>query len=220
MIFDELHDASYQILQQIFKQPFNIELANGILPKEKFIFYIIQDALYLADFSRALALTGARLIDNDHAHQYVKFSLGAIESEKILHSDYLAKHHFVDLTSIEQSPVCFMYTNYLLKMAGTASVEEAVASLLPCFWVYYEVGKEIEKYNTHDHPYSEWIELYSSENFHQTVTSAIKIINQLGIHASNQLKQRMVSAFTRATELEWIFWEGAYQRESRFIATS
>jgi len=43
------------IYQAIIQHPFNEELAQGTLPREKFAFYMQQDALYLADFARALA---------------------------------------------------------------------------------------------------------------------------------------------------------------------
>jgi thiaminase/transcriptional activator TenA len=173
-----------------------------------------QDALYLADFSRALALTAARLTCNEQAHQFLQFSIEAISAEQDLHLTYLKKNQSSLNLSIEQSPACFMYTNYLLRMASIASVEEAVASLLPCFWVYRELGKKIAKITIANNPYENWIKLYSGEQFESSVESAINVTNALSNVASEELKRKMISAFVRSTQLEWHFWESAYNQET------
>jgi thiaminase/transcriptional activator TenA len=116
-----------------------------------------------------------------------------------------------------QSPACFMYTNYLLKTVALASVEEAVASLLPCFWVYQEVGKNIAATQQPNNPYQDWIELYAGEQFSISVNKAIHIANDLGNNASNHIKEKMIAAFIRSTELEWLFWDHAYHQKEWII---
>jgi hypothetical protein len=59
--FDELCAGVVDVMPKIYQHPFNQELAQGTLALEKFIFYLNQDALYLADFSKTLALTATRL---------------------------------------------------------------------------------------------------------------------------------------------------------------
>jgi thiaminase/transcriptional activator TenA len=213
VIFEKMCASVNSLMTKIFDQPFNQELSKGILPKEKFIHYLQQDALYLADYSRALALTASRLTCNEQAHQFMQFALGAIRAEQDLHLGYLKKYQSPLMLSMEQNPACFMYTNYLLRMASTASVEEAVASLLPCFWVYREVGKKILNDKSLNNPYENWIELYSGEQFDSSVKLAIDITNALSDVASNEIKRKMISAFVRSTQLEWHFWESAYSQE-------
>ena len=209
------------IIKQIHDQPFNRELSRGSLPREKFIFYLVQDALYLADFSRALALTAARMSNNAQMQQFLQFSLEAIKAERDLHANYFQENSSLALLQFEQSPICFMYTNYLLKTACTASIEEAVASLLPCFWVYREVGKQILKSQTaDDNPYREWIALYSGHAFDVSVQSVIDIVNTLGMAASDHSKEKMIAAFIRSTQLEWLFWDSAYRQEEWPIVQS
>ncbi|MBA3662037.1 MAG: TenA family protein [Gammaproteobacteria bacterium] len=215
-MFEKMCSTVNSVMIKIFDQPFNRELAQGLLPQEKFIHYLQQDALYLADFSRALAITAARLTCNEQAHHFIQFSLSAIHSEQHLHRLYLKKNHAPLTVNMEQSPACFMYTNYLLKMASTAAVEEAVASLLPCFWVYREVGKKISQTKSSNNPYESWIELYSGEAFDTSVKLAIEVTNALSEGAPKKLKEKMLFAFLRSTQLEWLFWESAYQQEQWF----
>lgn len=40
----------------------------------------------------------------------------------------------------EPTPVCDHYVSYLLRIAAIADLPEAIAALLPCFWVYLRVG--------------------------------------------------------------------------------
>ena len=53
------------LYRSILALPFNQELAAGTLARERFVFYMLQDAHYLTYFARALAVTAARAPDND-----------------------------------------------------------------------------------------------------------------------------------------------------------
>lgn len=224
MIVETMQLAVQSIIDKIHHHEFNIELSTGRLPRDTFIFYLLQDALYLADFSRALALTAAKLPDNEHMQQFIQFSLDAIKAERELHFGYIDNYRSttdsdINLSITEQSPTCFMYTNYLLKMACLAPVEEAVSSLLPCFLVYSEVGKKIasQQLATNKNPYHDWIALYSSQPFELSVRSAINITNELAYSTSELTREKMISAFVRSTQLEWLFWESAYCQERWWV---
>lgn len=200
-------DAVREIIHDIHAHPFNQSLANGTLPQATFKHYIEQDALYLADFSKALAITAGRLSNTQHARAFLHFALSAIQAEQDMHQGYLG-----NIQAKRQSPACFMYTNYLLKTASLACVEEAVACLLPCFWVYREVGKAIAAHSTPNNPYSDWINLYSSQAFDQSVETMIHITNTLGLSASKTTQDNMHTAFVQSTQLEWLFWDGAFHQ--------
>lgn len=211
MIFDHMLGSIKSILKATHDHPFNQMLANGTLPEDVFAFYIMQDALYLADFSRALALTAAKLPNQKHMQQFIVFALNAISSERDLHASYIKRLAVSPLK--EQSPTGFMYSNYLLKMTSLNSVEEAVSSLLPCFYIYNEVGKKMLATLKPDNPYCDWISLYAGELFEASVNTAINITNELGVLTSTRTREKMTQAFVRSAELEWRFWDTAYQKE-------
>lgn len=216
MMFDELSELVTPILNDIHQLPFNVELSKGTLAPEKFLHYLIQDSLYLAEFSRALALTAAKLPNNLLMQRFIKFAHEALLAEQDLHLNYIKKHADAAV-AYEASPACFMYINFIVKMASTAPVEIAAASLLPCFWVYREVANKIALHQLPQNPYSSWITLYAGDEFAESVQSAIACINELGLHASNTIKQHMKEAFVRSTKLEWLFWDSAYKQEKWLI---
>ena len=62
-------------------------------------------------------------------------------------------------------------------------------------------------------PYQAWIETYAGEEFHTAVRAVIAAADEAAAGASEVLRERMHTAFTRATQLEWIFWDSAYRLE-------
>ncbi len=119
------------IYRSILEHPFNRELAEGTLAKEKFQFYMKQDSLYLVDFARALAIAASRATTPDDLVLLVDFSKGAIIAERGLHEFYFDFYGI--RLDVEKAPGCFTYTHFLISSATNASYEESLAALLPCF---------------------------------------------------------------------------------------
>lgn len=61
----QLRKAAAPIWHTIYRHPFLAEVGRGILPREKFRFFITQDYLYLKEFTRVLCLGGAKARDLD-----------------------------------------------------------------------------------------------------------------------------------------------------------
>ena len=211
MIFTHLQQTVEPLMTKIHNLPFNKELANGLLPKETFIFYLEQDALYLTEYAKALSLIAARLGNNQHIKTFMEFSLGAIQAEQELHSIYFTSYQVNPTT--KQTPACFAYTNYLLKMAALASVEEAIAALLPCPWIYAEVGQYMVQTCVSGNPYQEWIDIYASQEFADSTTKMINVLNQLTNNVNQNHIDKILAAFIYSTKLEWLFWHSAYHIE-------
>jgi thiaminase (transcriptional activator TenA) len=62
-------------------------------------------------------------------------------------------------------------------------------------------------------PYQAWIDTYAGEEFHRAVQAVIEATDEVAQAASPALRERMHWAFTRATQLEWAFWDSAYRLE-------
>ncbi|HEX6255933.1 MAG TPA: thiaminase II [Euzebyales bacterium] len=207
----ELWTAAAPIYDAIVALPFNVELARGTLERDRFRFYIFQDSLYLADFARALAVTGARAGTSAHVLDFLRFAEGAMVVEQALHASYFAELGVPE--GIDQSPTCAFYTNFLLATASHRGVEEAVAGLLPCFWIYREVGNAIHAAAAADNPYRRWIDTYAGDDFSASVDRAIAITDDVAADASEASRTRMRDAYVTSSRLEWMFWDSAYRME-------
>ncbi|MCG8445230.1 MAG: thiaminase II [Hyphomicrobiales bacterium] len=203
------------IRQAMIAMPFNAELCDGNLSRERFQFYLLQDSAYLKDYARALALAAARSPDSELILEYAKAAEVAIVVERALHEGFLKDFGLTadEIENAEPSPTTLAYTSFLLAKAHGASFEEAVAALLPCFWVYREVGLAIAGKSASGNPYQAWIDTYAGEEFGEAVTRQIAITDRLAMAASPQRRNAMASAFHRSTQLEWMFWDSAYRLE-------
>lgn len=196
--------------------PFNRELAAGTLAPARFQHYIVQDAHYLEGFARTLALIAARGPDADHVVHFARAAEVAIIVERSLHADYFARFGVsaAAFAAAEPTPASDHYVSYLLRTAALEPVEVALAAVLPCFWVYREVGRGIHATAGAGNPYQAWIDTYAGPEFDRAVSDVIAITDGAATHAGPRTVAGMHRAFRRAMQLEWMFWESAYALRS------
>jgi len=201
------------LFDKILCHPFNNELMSGELEALKFQYYIAQDALYLLDFAKALSILASKSESSKEVLEFIQFAEGAIVVEKALHEHYFKK--FDILSPNNKMPACFAYTNFLIRTCTTESFEVGVVSLLPCFWIYREVGNYIyQNAKKIENPYSEWINTYSGKEYSLLVDRFISIVDQLAFESSNSQIFKMKSVYIQSTRLEYWFWEAAYKQET------
>jgi thiaminase/transcriptional activator TenA len=210
MIFQK---TSY-INERILTLPFNLELATGTLDKNLFCYYIEQDIYYLLEFARAIALIAGRTQDTMMMSDFLEFSKYVLIAEQdIIHSYYIDLFKYKKTGEI--TIACFAYTNFLVRHAATSSIEVAVAAILPCFWIYREVGKHIyNNYLRNKNPYRKWIETYASPEFDIGVQKAITILDKYAESASKNTRNEMEQAFIHSSLMEWHFWNDAYCKKA------
>jgi len=198
------------IYSSIIGMPFINEMKEGVLPVSKFQFYMQQDACYLEHFARALALIGARATDLNDALSFIRFAENAIVVENALHESY-----FVDfgVTSGDApAPACHHYIHFLKSTAALDAVEIAMAAVLPCFWIYKEVGDHIyQSQQKQGNPYKKWIDTYAGDEFGVAVKMAIDICDRAAAGTTEAVRAAMTEAFVSASRLEFDFWDGAYR---------
>jgi thiaminase/transcriptional activator TenA len=208
-------DQNAHVYDIIRTMPFNAELASGSLSEARFKHYITQDAHYLIGFGRALTLAAAKAPDPDRIVQFAKSAEGAIVDERALHGSFFQQYAITSdaFAQTPLSPACHHYVSYLLATAYAEPYEVLLGALLPCFWIYAEVGRDILVRAPPGNPYQAWIDTYAGEEFHAAVGRVIAATDEAAAGASPALRERMHAAFRRATQLEWMFWDSAYRLE-------
>ncbi len=203
-VWKEVEGIYYDILEL----PFVKELTAGTLSRERFLFYIRQDAYYIENYSKVLAHIASRLPKKEWREDFLKFALEGILVENAMHSS------FADICSCEihPSPTCLLYCSYE-SSKGLEPVEIETAAVLPCFWIYMLVGNEIQKRSKTYNPYAKWIETYADESFANSTARAIAICNQLASNTTEEIRLKMTEAFVKASKMEWMFWDSAYNLE-------
>lgn len=208
-------DRTSDLRRAIHAHPFNLELAAGTLRHDRFQHYMLQDAIYLVAYSRVLAAASARAPGVAAQEFFADASKTALVVERALHESYLSQFGVSreEAAAAEPSPTCLGYTSFLLATAQTGSYQELVAAILPCFWIYWDVGTAIAKVSAASNPYQAWIDTYADEGFGRAVEQARAATDEAACGLDEVRLSVMHRAFRRCCQYEWMFWDAAYRLE-------
>ena len=199
--------AGGETWHQILDLPFVRALGDGTLDEDLFAFYLDQDALYLRDYSRALATLSARA---DTAEAQVHWAAGAheaIAAESQLHEGWLANRARLG----GPSPITMGYTNFLRASAAGDDYVVGAAAILPCYWLYEEVGAVLSSQNHADHPYAEWLSMYGGDEFAADVARSLAEVERAFEAASPAQRVRAARAYLSACVYEREFFDQAHR---------
>src|SRR2546428_847548 len=213
---DELWDSIAPIYATIMQHPVVRGLTEGSLPRDAFRFYVIQDAHYLRDFARALSIAAARAPREDWIIMLNEHSAGALRVERSLHETFFRDFGLSekDVAAVPLAPTNLAYTSYLLAVAYGAPFHEALAALLPCYWIYWEVGKELERAVSADPLYKRWIGTYASEEFGTVVRAVLSATDRVAERLTTPDLDTMRAHFLATSPYEWMFWDMGLRREA------
>ncbi|HEY7715264.1 MAG TPA: thiaminase II [Candidatus Binatia bacterium] len=213
----QLRRRSGRIWRAIETHAFLRELHAGTLPMKRFTYFILQDYVYLLDFAQVLCLGGAKSPNLKTLELFCRHALAAVEVERSFHAAFgktlglSAKQ----LDRVPKGPITQAYIGHLQSVARGGSLGELVAAVLPCYWIYGEVGRRLYR-NRPSRPkiYRQWIETYAADTFWRPVREQIGLMNQLGMAAHSLEKKRMTEHFMLSSRYEYMFWQQAYGLES------
>jgi thiaminase/transcriptional activator TenA len=141
MSAQEFWDAAAPLIAVTEKHPFLVAMVDGTLNMDSFRYYVVQDALYLADFASCLRRLGDNKgVSDEDSARLKAFAKGAEEAEMELHHSFF-KQWDISAEGVEQMPNTLLYTSYMERIVSTRPHAEGLAALLPCFWVYMHAGK-------------------------------------------------------------------------------
>jgi thiaminase/transcriptional activator TenA len=212
---EELWTSIDPVYAAILAHPFLTGLADGSLPRESFQFYAVQDALYLREFARALSIAAARAPQDDWIIMFNEHAAGALKVERSLHDGFFREFGLTpeQVASTPLAPTALAYTSYLLAVAHGAPFHEVIAALLPCYWIYWEVGKVLERAGSPDPLYARWIGTYASAEFGDLVRAVLDATDATASHLQAHERDAMRRHFLVSSRYEWMFWEMGYRHE-------
>jgi thiaminase (transcriptional activator TenA) len=203
------------VYAEILDHPFLTGLTDGSLAAEAFRFYVVQDAHYLREFARALAIAAARAPAEDDILMFSRHAAGALEVERALHGSFFRDFGLgeQEVAGTPMAPTTLAYTSYLLAVAHGGSFAEAVGALLPCYWIYYRVGEALLDKGSPEPLYQRWIDTYGGEQFGAVVSEVLALTDRIGAELSAGERERMRHHFLASSRYEWMFWEMGYRQE-------
>lgn len=213
---DELWASIERIFERTLAHPFVGGLADGTLPEGTFRYYIVQDTLFLREYARAHSLAAARAESADDMRRFDRIAFELVESEQALHDEFFSAWDLSerDVWETPLAPTNLAYTSFMLAVAHGGTFAEAVAALLPCAWIYLEVGRRLAERGSPVDLYQRWIDLYAGEEYAEGLRDVLAVANRLGSDLGRRERERVERHFVTAARYEWMFWEMAYRRET------
>ena len=213
---DRLWDETKVLRESIDSLEFLRRLGDGTLPLDVFRTYIEQDKLYLEGYSQALSLVAAHAPNPQAAGFWSNSASTAATVESSLHDGLLTGGILPAETSrLEHSQACLGYVSYLIATAATAPYAVSAAAVLPCFWIYAEVGRDLAASAREvldadpTHPYAQWVSTYDAPEFHESVAKARELVDAAADAATEADREAMSEAFRIASRFELMFWDSA-----------
>jgi thiaminase/transcriptional activator TenA len=183
----------------------------------RFTYFILQDYVYLLDFAQVLCQAGAKSTNLETLELFARHALAAVEVERSFHASFgkslgLSRKQ---LDAVLKGPITQAYIGHLQWVARSGTLGEIVAAVLPCYWIYGEVGRRLYRRRpSKPKIYRQWIETYASEAFWKPVREQIQLMDKLGAVANSSERKLMTAHFILSSRYEFMFWEQAYRLEN------
>ena len=199
------------------KHEFINKLSNDTLKEEKFLNYLIQDYLFLIQFSKAWSLA---ILKSDNLEE-MKIAASTVNDlinfEMELHITLCANYGISksDLENADEENANIAYTRYVLELGYSGDFLDLLSALAPCVLGYGEIGLNCQNSNPKTLMYKKWIETYSSIEYQDVCKNVSGLIDKafllrLGTNFENTYKWKKVNQiFNKATLLEVDFWNMA-----------
>ena len=138
----QIRQAVEPIWAASMEHPFVKGIGDGTLPLENFRFYIQQDSYYLTRFAKILALGAAKAPDIATTNQLADFAKHTYSAEIGLHEQFSKR---LGITAEEKecfkpAPTTYAYTSHLYHAGHSGHLGDVIAAVLPCYWLYAEIG--------------------------------------------------------------------------------
>jgi hydroxymethylpyrimidine/phosphomethylpyrimidine kinase len=195
-------------LDAIYRLDFIRALADGSLTERHFAYYLAQDAIYLNGYSRVLSRAAAIAPTEAEQLFWARSAQQCLEVESELHRTWLSTR----TVDSGLGPVTKSYVDHLLASSVSGSYGVLVAAVLPCFWLYAEVGATLHGQflaagSPSGHPYADWLRTYADEEFAAATRQAVRITDDAARAASETERQAMRLAFRQSCRYEVEFFD-------------
>ena len=199
------------------KHEFINKLINDTLKEEKFLNYLIQDYLFLIQFSKAWSLA---ILKSDNLEE-MKIAASTVNDlinfEMELHITLCANYGISksDLENADEENANIAYTRYVLELGYSGDFLDLLSALAPCVLGYGEIGLNCQNSNPKTLMYKKWIETYSSIEYQNVCENVSGLIDNAFLlrlgddFASTHKWQKVNKIFNKSTLLEIDFWNMA-----------
>ncbi|KAH9872003.1 hypothetical protein J1614_006263 [Plenodomus biglobosus] len=187
------------------------QVGEGTLPLEKFMYYLVQDYLFLVQFARATALSAYKSSSLADIGQSVQ-QVVTLQEEIKLHIEFCREYGLSedDIIREEEDQATTAYTRYVLDVGQSQDWLALQVALLPCLIGYGAIAKRL-----YEDPstvrigskYWKWIEQYVAAEYREAMMRGSDLIEKHAVKLSPSRVEELAQIFIHATNMERGFWD-------------
>ena len=216
-VFNLLKEKNLKNWLLYTKHDFVNLLSSDSLEEKYFLNYLIQDYLFLIQFSKAWSLAVLKSDTLEEMKIAANTVNDLINFEMELHIKLCGSYNISknDLESANEENENIAYTRYVLELGYSGDFLDLLSALAPCVLGYGEIGINGKNFKIKTPMYKKWIDTYSSDEYQDVCKNVANLIDQafllrLGSDYINTYKWNKVNKiFNKATLLEIDFWNMA-----------
>jgi thiaminase/transcriptional activator TenA len=216
-VFNLLKEKNLKNWLLYTKHDFVNLLSSDSLEEKYFLNYLIQDYLFLIQFSKAWSLAVLKSDTLEEMKIAANTVNDLINFEMELHIKLCGSYNISknDLESANEENENIAYTRYVLELGYSGDFLDLLSALAPCVLGYGEIGMNGKNLKIKTLMYQKWIDTYSSDEYQDVCKNVANLIDQafllrLGSDYVNTYKWNKVNKiFNKATLLEIDFWNMA-----------
>ena len=211
---ETLYLSAKDIWDSYYEHPFVKGIGEGNLDIKKFKYYMVQDYLYLLEYSKVFALGIVKAKDEDTMRIFAESVYSILNGETSIHRKYMERLSITKEEIIKATPALCntSYTNYMLWVSQNEGLLQLAVAVLSCSWSYKMIGDKLSEIpNSVNHEfYGEWIKGYISKEYAQSNDVIINLIDRLGEGCSHGEVENLKTIFINCSRYEYEFWNMAY----------
>jgi len=208
-ISERLRMDADTIWKQILNHQFVLELYKGVLPVEKFRFYVLQDYNYLITSMKNFSVLSSKAGSVEAMKEMLEIAHLEATSEFENYEKLLRNLGYTIEDAIRSEPTQtnISYGSFLLATSSLKTFWEGLAATLPCFWTYAEIAEfHKDKLNECKNSlYFEWASVYFTESYQKLVNKMKGLLDNANIEY-----EKLKGPFIIASKYEYMYWSMAY----------
>lgn len=209
---DTLFAATEDLWKEAMHKPFVVKMADGSLEKRLYANYMLQDYLYLQDYTGILKRTIV-LVEDPELRDYLQRIL--YETEKETERVHLPAMKKLGITEEEikngqKVQVLQEYADYMLLQLDHLGAVAGLVALLQCSWGYAYIAQEMsDRYRQvlPESPYQEWFVAYTDPAYTEANRLWIEAVDRETKEQDPKQAELLCEIFQACAGYENQFWD-------------